>query len=285
MNKQLIRLDIVAGESSYDVVTGLLTLLVSSGWEEQSLPTGETRFRVHSENAPLIQTLRQAVEARVPEASCQVDSIVEQDWLTAWKAFFTPVPCGQRFVVLPPWRASEPGFEGRTKIFIEPKSAFGTGHHATTALCLEVLSGLLDEGRLRAGQTFLDLGTGSGVLGTGLCLSGLKGAGFDIDPVAIDNALENRVLNHIPDEQFEIAVGSIEKCAGRSFDVIVANILAGPLKELAADIVRVKAPDGVLILSGLLTIQADSVEESYRACGLPQAVRFQNGEWSALCWK
>ncbi len=284
MAKQLVRLAVVADEESYDIVTGILTLMVSSGWQEESLPSGETRFLVHCENAGLVQDVRQTLEARLPEASFVVDAVEEQDWLEAWKEFFTPVACGERFVVLPPWHENAPGFEKRTKIVIEPKSAFGTGHHATTALCLQVLSDLLDAGRIRAGQTFLDLGVGSGVLSIGLCKSGLRGCGFDIDPVAIDNALENRAVNGISEADCEIALGSIEKAKGRSFDCVVANILARPLIELAEDIVRVRREGGVLVLSGILTIQADNVEDAYRRVGLPQAKRIDMGEWSVLSW-
>ncbi len=284
MAKRLVRLEVVADEESYDVVTGMLTLMVSSGWQEESLPTGETRFLVHSENVGVVQDVRQALESRLQDVSFKVDAVEEQDWLEAWKEFFTPVSCGERFVVLPPWHESDLGFENRTKIVIEPKSAFGTGHHATTALCLQVLSDMLDAGRLHAGQTFLDLGVGSGVLSIGLCKNGLTGCGFDIDPIAIDNALENRAVNGISEADCEIDLGSIEKASGRSFDCVVANILAKPLIELAKDIVRARREGGVLVLSGLLTIQADAVEDAYRKLGLPQANRTTMGEWSALLW-
>lgn len=280
----LTRLEIIAGEESYDRIAGLLTVLVSAGWEEESLMTGETLFRIHCENAALIQDLRLAVESREPEAKCSVEKVEEQDWVNSWKEFFTPVPCGKNFVVLPPWHRQESGFEGRKKICIEPKSAFGTGHHATTALCLSVLSDLLDEGRIVAGQRFLDLGTGSGVLGIGLCETGLVGEGYDIDPIAVDNALENRVLNGIPEADFVLGLGSIEKVEERKFDLVVANILARPLIELAPALVATMKEGAVLVLSGLLCIQADSVENAYRSQGLPVARRIVNGEWCALVW-
>ena len=229
MAKKLIRLTIDTDtEETYDIVSGILTLMISFGWEEKVLPDGRTRFLVHCENAELIEDVRRAITDRLPGAAVKVDSVEQEDWVSAWKEFFTPVACGSRFVVLPPWRSAEPGFEAREKIFIEPKSAFGTGHHATTSLCLEAISGLLDEGRIRKGQTFLDLGTGSGVLSVGLCKSGLSGEGYDIDPIAVDNAVENRALNHISAADYTVGLGSIEKTEGRTFDVVVANILAGP---------------------------------------------------------
>lgn len=282
--KTIHRLEIVVAESDYDCATGLLALEVPFGWEEQSLPTGETRFRVHCEQKDFLERLQQLLKQTVPAAESALSELEETDWLAAWRQFFTPVCCGNHFVVLPPWLADTPDFPGRTPILIEPKSAFGTGHHATTALCLRVVSDLLEAGRLQQGQHFLDLGTGSGVLGIGCCKFGLTGEGLDIDPLAVDNALENRALNAIVPESFTVAEGSIGAVAGKQFDLVLANILARPLTEMAADIVRACRPGGCLVLSGLLEIQADGVTTAYKAQGLPEPRRIIDGEWAALVW-
>ena len=282
--KTIHRLEIVVAESDYDCATGLLALEVPFGWEEQSLPTGETRFRVHCEQKDFLERLQQLLKQTVPAAESALSELEETDWLAAWRQFFTPVCCGNHFVVLPPWLADTPDFPGRTPILIEPKSAFGTGHHATTALCLRVVSDLLEAGRLQQGQHFLDLGTGSGVLGIGCCKFGLTGEGLDIDPLAVDNALENRALNAIAPESFTVAEGSIGAVAGKQFDLVLANILARPLTEMAADIVRACRPGGCLVLSGLLEIQADGVTAAYKAQGLSEPRRIIDGEWGALVW-
>lgn len=282
--KTIHRLEIVVAESDYDCATGLLALEVPFGWEEQSLPTGETRFRVHCEQKDFLERLQQLLKQTVPAAESALSELEETDWLAAWRQFFTPVCCGNHFVVLPPWLADTQDFPGRTPILIEPKSAFGTGHHATTALCLRVVSDLLEAGRLQQGQHFLDLGTGSGVLGIGCCKFGLTGEGLDIDPLAVDNAVENRALNAIAPESFTVAEGSIDAVAGKQFDLVLANILARPLTEMAADIVRACRPGGCLVLSGLLEIQADGVTAAYKAQGLPEPRRIIDGEWAALVW-
>ena len=282
--KTIHRLEIVVAESDYDCATGLLALEVPFGWEEQSLPTGETRFRVHCEQKDFLERLQQLLKQTVPAAESALSELEETDWLAAWRQFFTPVCCGNHFVVLPPWLADTQDFPGRTPIFIEPKSAFGTGHHATTALCLRVVSDLLEAGRLQEGQHFLDLGTGSGVLGIGCCKFGLTGEGLDIDPLAVDNAVENRALNAIAPENFTVDEGSIDAVAGKQFDLVLANILARPLTEMAADIVRACRPGGCLVLSGLLEIQADGVTAAYKAQGLPEPRRIIDGEWAALVW-
>lgn len=282
--KTIHRLEIVVAESDYDCATGLLALEVPFGWEEQSLPTGETRFRVHCEQKDFLERLQQLLKQTAPAAESALSELEETDWLAAWRQFFTPVCCGNHFVVLPPWLADTQDFPGRTPILIEPKSAFGTGHHATTALCLRVVSDLLEAGRLQQGQHFLDLGTGSGVLGIGCCKFGLTGEGLDIDPLAVDNAVENRALNAIAPENFTVAEGSIGAVTGKQFDLVLANILARPLTEMAADIVRACRPGGCLVLSGLLEIQADGVTAAYKAQGLPEPRRIIDGEWAALVW-
>lgn len=282
--KTIHRLEIVVAESDYDCATGLLALEVPFGWEEQSLPTGEMRFRIHCEQKDFLERLQRLLKQTVPAAESALSELEETDWLAAWRQFFTPVCCGKHFVVLPPWLADTPDFPRRTPILIEPKSAFGTGHHATTALCLRVVSDLLEAGRLQEGQQFLDLGTGSGVLGIGCCKFGLTGEGLDIDPLAVDNALENRALNAIAPESFTVAEGSIGAVAGKQFDLVLANILARPLTEMAADIVRACRSGGCLVLSGLLEIQADGVTAAYRAQGLPEPRRIIDGEWAALVW-
>lgn len=257
----LIRLDIVVDEEQYDTVAGLLVRNISYGWEEDSLPTGETRFRVHCDNAIVQENLLSALRAWLPGLDVEQSSVPRQDWTVAWREFFTPVRAGQ-FIVLPPWLLESTPPEGRKPIVIEPKSAFGTGHHNTTVLCLEAITELLASGRLKAGQRFFDVGTGSGILGIACCLNGLTGLGSDIDPVAVDNALENVAINKVADG-FRIVPGSAEAGEGERFDLVVANILAGPLRELAPALMARMKPGACLVLSGLLDVQADAVEAAY----------------------
>lgn len=280
----LFRLRIVAEEEDFDRVSGLLALHAAFGWEEEGLPGGETRFTIHCESEDHLRRLRDRLRAAAPQAGATLERVERQDWLAAWRQFFTPVVCGTRFVVLPPWLAEDHASAGHTPVIIEPKSAFGTGHHATTALCLRVLSELLESGRVRPGRHFLDLGTGSGVLGIACAKSGLSGLGLDIDPLAVANARENRELNNTAAAVFEVAEGSMEQTGGRCFDLVLANILARPLMEMAAQIVAARTADGCLVLSGLLERQADAVEAAYQEQGLPRARRVIDGEWCALVW-
>lgn len=279
----LTRCDILAQEDVVDAVAGLLSVETPFGWEEESLPTGETRFRVHCAERAFMEALADKIRAVLPgSVEADLAEVPDANWALAWREYFTPIACGSRFLVLPPWLRESADTANRTPIIIDPGSAFGTGHHATTALCLTALSQLMDAGRVRAGMNFLDLGTGSGILGLGCCLSGLSGLGADIDPLAVKNAWDNCALNGV--ENFTILRGGVETARGMSFDLALANILAQPLRELAPELTRLLRPGGCLVLSGILEIQADAVEAAYRAEGLPSARRLADGDWIALIW-
>lgn len=282
MNTTLQCLEIWAGDDQLDRVSALLVLHVPAGWEEETLPEGKTCFRVYHEEAAPLRQLGDALR-EIPGVRLRLTELPRKDWMQSWREYFTPVFCGSRFVVLPPWLLESVDFQGRMPVVIEPKSAFGTGHHETTALCLRIVSDALDRGRLRPGMRFLDLGTGSGILGLGCCRAGLTGIGTDIDPLAVENAVENRALNGV--SGFTLRLGSTEAVKGEQFAVVLANILARPLQELAPEIVRLLEPGGCLILSGLLTGQADAVEAAYTALGLGMARRVVDGEWAALVWE
>ncbi len=266
-----------------DAAAILLAQYAPQGWEEQPLPDGTVRICVYFENPDSAVSLASRLDAALEGAAVSMEEVPEQDWNAAWKEFFTPVRAGDMFTVLPPWLAHEPR-NTRHAIVIEPKMAFGTGHHATTALCLEVLSGLIDAGRLLPGQTFLDLGTGSGILGIGLSLCGLTGIGLDIDHQATVCAVENARTNGCS-KGFTAATGGIETLASdRRFDCVVANILSGPLISLAPLIAGRMAPGACLVLSGILVEQAPNVSSAYQRLGLPAPRQTERGEWTVLAW-
>ena len=279
----LLRLDIFTPDEMTDAVTGILVRNIAYGWEEESLPTGETRFAVHCDNTTVAERVEAELAARASGVRVERATVPRQDWTAAWREFSTPVPAGP-FLVLPPWLADVTPEEGRRAILIEPKSAFGTGHHNSTTLCLRAVGMLCDatltSRPLQAGMRFFDIGTGTGILGIACTLMGLSGIGADIDPVAVENALENAALNHA--EGFAARIGSVEAGGEERFDIILANILAGPLRDLAPEIMARLKPEGRLVLSGLLDIQADAVEAAYAPLG--PARRLVSGDWVALIW-
>ncbi len=277
------RIAITLPADRYEAAAAYLSLRAPQGWQETENADGVT-FTIHLEEPRLAAALARDLEARFPGCGACPEAAPDTDWALAWREFFTPIIAGGVFEVLPPWLADQ-GHEGLTKIIIEPKMAFGTGHHATTALCLASIGRLATGGRLRAGQRFLDLGTGSGILAIALARLGLAGLALDIDPQAVACAEENVAANACAGAVTPLA-GSMEAVPeGERFELIVANILSGPLISLAPDIVPRLAPGGALILSGILVEQAAGVVAAYVALGLPEPRLEVSGEWTAIVWE
>lgn len=284
LTKLVITLPCSHATHEADNLLALLALHVAHGWEEQSLPTGEMRCIVYSTVPDVAEELAARVGAALPSAALARSKVEGLDWVEAWKEFFTPVEGGSHFLVLAPWMDEERARTTRIPVLIEPGNAFGTGHHATTALCLDAVSLLAAEGEIGPGMRFLDLGTGSGILGLACAGLGLSGEGLDIDGVAVENALKNRELNGVMPEDFMLRRGGVEDACG-PYDLVLANILAAPLRDMAPAIAALPGPAGrrpLLVLSGLLETQVDSVEAAYGALGYARPRRLPQGEWMAL---
>ncbi len=284
--KYLERLEIIVEEEDFALAEALVGQALAYGWEEESLPTGQIKLTLHCEDGALLDNLAQEVQNFLAEAECRRSKIVQADWTNAWKEYFTPIEVGD-FVILPPWlEESYENIKNLHPIVIEPKSAFGTGHHASTVLCLKAITTLYHEGKIKAGQRFLDLGTGTGILGIACTKYGLTGYGLDIESLAVDNAKENCGINKV--QNFPIELGSIDKAKGEKFDVVIANILAGPLREMAEDIMAAVNDSHVLILSGFLGTQVADLEKAYEKMGKARQFRqetdMKDGEWISLYW-
>lgn len=280
----LLKIQFVIPESTADEAFVFISSKVPHGWEETLIENGR-RFTLYLEDHPLGMELVREVKSHFPDSDVTCDEQESEDWTMAWKDFFNPVNCGETFKILPPWLEDDEE-NGTTHIVIEPKMAFGTGHHPTTSLCLETIGKLAKGETIESGQTFLDLGTGSGILAIGLCKLGLTGAALDIDPLAIECAVENVAANGVKGK-VDLAVGSIG-CLDEKlkFELVVANILSGPLIEMAVDITSHVKPGGSLILSGILVEkQANAVARAYERLGIGPAQHFVSGEWVCLVWE
>ncbi len=280
----LLKIEFQVGSEEADLCSTFLSPRVPHGWEEIPIGQESMLFRIFLEDHPLGMELMREIEKRFPECGIKYSEQEAEEWAMAWKDFFNPIACGERFEILPPWM-SEQGHDDMTHIVIEPKMAFGTGHHPTTSLCLETIGEVVKHGILEKGMEFLDLGTGSGILGIGLCKLGLTGIGIDIDPQAIPCAQENLEINRV-DDSMKLLVGTIGSLKpGQLFDVVVANILSGPLIEMAGDILERVKPGGVLILSGILSEQANAVAAAYARRGIGEPEITAQGEWVVLVWE
>ena len=277
----LLKIEITLPELAADAAEAFFSVHSEEGWEELRTTTG-MMYRFHFKDIEAGKALVKAAAEKWPAATITDEEIEEEEWGLAWKDFFVPVSCGERFEILPPWLENE-GTEGKDPIIIEPKMAFGTGHHATTSLCLAALTDLVLSGRINKEGTFFDLGTGSGILAIGLSKLGMNGLGSDIDAMAIDCAKENLITNNVT-AGVDLQVGSVEAAGDKKFDLVVANILSGPLIQMAQDIINCVEEDGCLVLSGILAEQAPQVVEAYMNCGLGEPDMKVKDEWCSLVW-
>jgi len=216
------------------------------------------------------------------------EQLGEEDWVTASQSGLQPIRAGRFFVHTPTY----PPEAGLTNFEIDAGLAFGTGQHATTAGCLGALDRL--ESNDCRFTNIADIGTGTGLLAfAALALwPEARAIATDIDPIAIDVARDNAAINLVPvgHGPGELLLGVADGMdspllsARAPFDLLIANILAGPLIELASDFVAALAPGGTIILAGLLDTQAEAVAAAYTRLGLELGNRGA-GEWPVLVLK
>ncbi len=217
-----------------------------------------------------------------------MERIEEQDWVTLSQQGLEPIRAGRFFVHTPAHRSAVPA--DAVALEIDAGRAFGTGQHETTTGCLLALERMRGEGL--SFDNILDLGTGTGLLAfaTMKLWPAAKAAASDIDPVSIEVAQENAGINDVklgsaPGE-LELAVApglEHDRLVARApYDLIIANILAGPLIDLAASVAAALAPGARLILAGLLDTQAEPVAAAYRRQGLTISFTVERGEWPTL---
>jgi ribosomal protein L11 methyltransferase len=228
-----------------------------------------------------------ALHTLAPGSAVEIDRLGEDDWVTMSQAGLEPIRAGRFFVHTPTHRDAVP--EGVTAYEIDAGLAFGTGHHATTAGCLAALDRLE-----RSGKSFTnvaDIGTGTGLLAfAALSLwPQAKGIATDIDPISIDVTQDNARINgveigHAPGELLLAVADGMDHpmlSTRAPFDLLIANILAGPLIDLAPSFAASVAPGASVVLAGLLDTQADAVIAAYEAQGMTVVERSE-GEWCVL---
>mgnify|MGYP001810811235 CR=1 FL=1 len=195
----------------------------------------------------------------------------DKDWVREWMDQFVPIQFGERLWVVPTWL--EPLHPDAVNLMLDPGLAFGTGGHATTALCLTWLSQSdLSE------KTVIDFGCGSGILA---CAAAKLGAGrvigTDIDPQALRASQQNAEVNQVSLELY-----LPEQMPALQADILVANILFNPLKSLAPHFLALLKPSGTLVMSGILTSQADELIAFFSALGMQLVSREERDDWAMI---
>lgn len=210
-----------------------------------------------------------------------VETRSEEDWANAWKAHYVPVRVGTRVVVRPPWRDYEP-VTGDVVVLLDPGMAFGTGTHPTTQIALRLLEQLEI-----AGRTVFDVGTGSGIIAIAAAKLGARVVdGVDIDAVSVRQANANVALNDAS-ERVRIWKSDMAPNADpeRTYDLVVANIIARVLIEIAEQVAPAVAAGGTLVLSGIIDSKEAGVVETYRLLGFEMVERMQIEDWIGHIWR
>lgn len=220
----------------------------------------------------------------IGKGTVTVDETEDIDWINNWKQYFHQFTIGD-LLVIPSWEEVQPEDREKKILHIDPGTAFGTGMHETTQLCIRQLwKYITPETKL------LDVGTGSGILSIVALMYGAKEAkGTDLDPCAIDAVRENKEANGIPEDRFTLTIGNIitdkavqNEMGYECYDIVVANILADVLVPLTPVIVHHLKKGGIYITSGIIDDKEQTVVDAVKAAGLHVLEVTHQGEWVSV---
>ena len=257
----------VDDESSVTIIHGFITMDGCTQGELGLLTEKTKQFA--AEMAEIFGRIEPRVSAEI---------IPDQDWSKNWKEYFKPFELIPDLIIAPSWETYHP-LPGQDVIVMDPGMAFGTGHHATTKLCLELIKSSSD---IFNGKSILDVGTGTGILGMACAMWGAaEVSGIDNDREAVNVATENVSRNNL--HKAVVITDSGFDSLERTFALVVANIIHDTLIELADELYRVVDNGGVLILSGLVYgEQTDNIVRCFTKRGLRVLEEKQEGEWGAV---
>jgi ribosomal protein L11 methyltransferase len=266
----LIRLAVRVRREQAELVLAELLELAPSGVEEIAIGDGAIEYAVYGApgELPELPDLRAAAGgALVDISSAQIDD----DWSKRWRSYHRAAVVGETVTVRPPW---EPPSTTPLDVVIDPGQAFGTGAHATTRLCLELLLDVPQRGSL------LDLGCGSGVLAIAAARLGFAPVlALDNDPAAVAASRSNAALNAV---EIQVRRLDLRSELAPHAETVVANLLAPLLEQWAGDLARRGDPPERVIAGGLLTGESDSTAAAFTACGFAEVRRRERAGWTAL---
>lgn len=264
----MIRLAVRVEREQAELVLAELLELAPSGVEEVAVDEGTVEYAVYGApgELPALPDLRAAAGQALVQISTEE---IADDWSERWRAFHQPLVLDGRLTVRPPW---EPARSTPIDVVIDPGQAFGTGAHASTRLCLELMLG-----STRPSGAFVDLGCGSGVLAIVAAKLGWAPViALDVDPASVTASTDNAAANDVRLDvrRFDMRSDQVPRAG-----LVAANVLAPPLIGWAASMTE---PPSRLILSGILAGEADRVLAAFAARGYRQRDRRELREWSAL---
>ncbi len=233
-------------------------------------------YIAESDNAvEAVSYLQERFTACGIESEIKCELVDDADWNENWKKYFKAFEIGERLAVCPSWEQYD-NKENRIVISLDPGAAFGTGSHATTSLCLEIL-----EKRVASDTTVLDIGTGSGILAIAADLLGAQSAiGVDIDAQSVKTAIQNAEINGVSDKT-EFLVGDLADKISGKYDIVCANIVADVVIRLFDNVADFMKDDGILIVSGIIDMRAGDVEAAASQHDFKIIESLMREEWHA----
>jgi ribosomal protein L11 methyltransferase len=227
-----------------------------------------------------VQSKAEALEKEGIKITIETNEVDEENWAESWKEFFHVTKITPKIIVKPEWREyKQEGDE--VVIELDPGMAFGTGTHPTTALCIKMI-----DQYLKKDQSFLDVGTGSGILMIAAAKLGAKQViGIDNDEVAVRIAKQNLEKNNIGSDNFQVSLNTLENYDKAGFDIICANILAHVIIDIMPSIKSTLNPGGIAILSGIIKEKQEPVLSCIAQNNLEIVTIEQMEEWVAISVK
>ena len=293
-NKSLWKLGVATTSEAEDAVQELLSAVFAVG--PTAYTDAETKrvevaaYLEAKPNAKRVEAVRHGLE-RIKESGLSANAgdvsitkIRREDWANSWKRHFHPIAIGNALLVKPSWDRTRTK-PGQKLVILDPGLSFGTGQHPTTSFCLEQLARC----RTRDTQSFLDAGTGSGILAIAAAKLGYERIdAFDFDPEAVRIAKANGKKNRV-EKKIHFSRRDLTKLPVRSprkYDVLCANLISTLLLAEQRRLLNRLAARGTLILAGILATEFDAIKKSYEAAGLRLASTHQEGEWQsgAFVW-
>jgi len=288
-NKPLWRVSVAASPEAEDAVAEMLGgFFGTSAAAYHNLETGVSNVSVFRDQKPNARIIRAEIAAglrriencglKIGAGKIEITRVKREDWAESWKRHFHPLEIGKSLLIKPSWSKKRPR-KNQAVVILDPGLSFGTGQHPTTSFCLNELVRHRKNG---TPQSFLDIGTGSGILAIAAAKLGYQPVhAFDFDPESVRVARENARINGV-DSKIRLARGDMTKQPlkpARQYDLVCANLISNLLiSEKRRILSRVK-PDGILVLAGILAAEFGEVERAFTALKLKLVASRAENEW------
>ncbi len=281
MSEKYYQMKIKTDNPVNDLIVGFLSNVGAEGFIEEDdglscyFESGRWNPAYEREVSGFLTRLKEQRE--IGEFSVNVDEVVNQDWNKQWEDSVMPVEVTPEIVIKPSWK--EYAGTARVVIEIDPKMSFGTGHHETTRMMVQMLSRYI-----KGNERVLDVGTGTGVLAIAAVKLGARACiAIDRDDWSIDNARENITTNNAA-EKIQIVRGEMSSVTETGFDLVSANLNRNTLIYIGRDLYERCRSGGILLVTGILTLDEKDVVDSFGKIGFRLVNTLHEGEWSALAF-